>query len=102
MLRKMVFTILVDVLLIPEGSVNVGVTHGLERIGLSDPILEMKEITVKMAKNEYEPFQIVIRSETAVENVTVTVSDLYDEEGTLFSQRNFTLSQIKSQPGLVS
>jgi len=66
MLRKMVFTILVDVLLIPEGSVNVGVTHGLERIGLSDPIPEMKEITVKMAKNEYEPFQIVIRSETAV------------------------------------
>lgn len=93
MLRKVVFTVCVVVLLIPEGSVNVGVTHGLERIGLYDPVPGMEEITVKMAKNEYEPFQIVIRSDTT-ENVTVTISSLYDKEGTLFSQRNFTLYKV--------
>lgn len=90
MLKKMVVITIVCVLLTPAG-IDVGVTHGLDRIGLHDPVPYKKEVSIQMAQNEYEPFQIVLAGEG---DVTIIVSDLYSEEGYRFSRENFSLYTV--------
>jgi hypothetical protein len=92
MLKKMILVILC-VVVSYTSPVEVGVTHGLERIRMDDPVPEAGEVFVYMARNEYEPFQIVVKSEKDVD-CTVTVTDLYDAEGNLFSKKNFVLYEV--------
>ena len=94
-MKKVIFTTFVVILLTSPGlTPDVGIAHGLERIGLYDPVPEAQKVYVRMARNEYEPFQVVIQSQQNVENCSVTVTDLHDEEGNLFSQKNFTLYTV--------
>lgn len=94
--RKVVFMVIACILLSSSGSHNfeVGVAHGLRRIGMDEPVPGVKEVVVTTARNEYEPFQIVMRSEEEMEDITVTITDLYDKEGHIFSKRNFTLFEV--------
>jgi hypothetical protein len=98
MLKKIV-VIWVCVLVSPAvitDSVNpitIGVTHGLERVGQYDPIPEAEEVNIALARNEYEPFQIVIHSDEPT-NIDITIGLLYDGKGNTFSEKNFTLYRV--------
>ncbi|MGD2248108.1 MAG: DUF4091 domain-containing protein [Candidatus Methanofastidiosia archaeon] len=75
-------------------NVTVGITHGMDRIGLDDPVPKDTEVFVHMAQNEYEPFQIVMTAHTPVESAGITVTDLFNAEGHRFSRKNFDLFKV--------
>ncbi|MBU7026496.1 MAG: DUF4091 domain-containing protein [Theionarchaea archaeon] len=94
MLKKVVFVVCVCMLFYSGTSkIEVGITHGLERIRMHDPVPEDREVYIRLAKNEYEPFQIVMKSGENVEGV-VYVTDLYDEKGNVFSREHFTFYEV--------
>ena len=94
MFRKMGFLIVCIFLTVVQPELEVGVTNGLERVFLHDPVPEGKEIFIKTARNEYEPFQIVVKSDLTT-NITVNIPDLSDENGNVFSGENFTLYEVQ-------
>ena len=66
----------------------------MERIKIDSPVPKARELTLCTARNEFEPFQIVIQSKNLLKDVTITISDLYNEEGILFSPKNFSLYEV--------
>ena len=55
---------------------EVGVARATRKILPASPIPEMKAVTLKAARNEWEAFQIVIRDSQGVSGVEVVLSDL--------------------------
>lgn len=59
------------------GGMSVGLTNSLVRIRPNDTAIGGKSIMLKTARNEYEPFQVVVRAEQAgLKDVQVQVSEL--------------------------
>lgn len=71
----------------------VWVEDSLTRVGKTDPAKSTGSISLFAAKNEYEPFQIVVKapSDTVLTNVNVTVSDLTGPDGDVIGSDTITL-----------
>lgn len=71
----------------------VWLEDGLTRVLKTDPAKTVPAISLYAAKNEYEPFQVVVQAPTEndLSNVNVTVSDLVDSNGNIISANNIQL-----------
>jgi hypothetical protein len=81
-------------LLVPPGhaAMTVYTTDGLTRVRPHDAALATATANLKAARNEYEPFQIVVRAaDAAVQGVSLKASDLLGQNGRRISSRNITL-----------
>jgi len=65
-----------------SGEINVWVTHGTTRTFPHDPPGEQREVRISAARNEYEPFQVIVRAEgETLERVTLEASPLESSTG---------------------
>lgn len=71
----------------------VWVEDGMTRVFKNDPIRTNSSITLYSAKNEYEPFQIIVKapSGNSLTNVNVSVSNLSGPNGAVISSQNITM-----------
>ena len=68
------------------------IVHGTARIKPDDLPMGNQTIAIKAAKNEYEPFQVILRAEDEnLKNVDVSVSDLVGENGHRIEKENIAL-----------
>ncbi len=75
-----------------RGEIRVWVTHGTGRVFPQDPPGERQEARIFAARNEYEPFQIVVRTEDApLERVTLEASSLKSATGAVINTQHITL-----------
>lgn len=88
MIKKVGFVIICAFFVFLQPQPEVGVTHGMQRVFLYDPVPEGREVFIQTARNEYESFQIVVKPDFSTD-VAVTIQYLYDEEGSIFSRKNF-------------
>src|SRR5215471_7770263 len=78
----------------PAPSLVWWTTTTLDKVHPSDSPPENldKSVSVSAARNEFEPFQIVLRSVSQqIEMVDVEVSDLTGPQGAVISKQNFTV-----------
>jgi len=66
----------------PEG-VSVWITHGTVKIFAADPPEEAGAITISAAGNEFEPFQVAVRSEAPLGDVDMSISDFTGTAGSI-------------------
>ncbi len=70
---------------------KVWVTHGTTRVLPSDPPGEEREVKICAARNEYEPFQIIVRGEgETLEAVTLEASPLKSSRGDVIETSRLT------------
>jgi len=68
------------------------VTHGTTRTCPTDPPGNQQEVRISAARNEYEPFQIIIRAEgETLKNVTLEASALKSPSGAVIGEKCVTL-----------
>jgi len=67
------------------------VAHGTTRVKPSSPPTDDKTAVIKAAKNEYEPFQVILQSQENLKGVDVVVSDLVGANGRQIGKENITL-----------
>jgi hypothetical protein len=67
------------------------VTHGTTCIKPDAPPGENKTAIIKAAKNEYEPFQVILQSQENIKNVDLVVSNLSGADGRQIGKENITL-----------
>jgi hypothetical protein len=69
------------------------IEDGMTWVFKNDPTRFNSIITLYTAKNEYEPFQIIVKAPATnnLTNVNVTVSDLIGPNGASISSENITL-----------
>jgi hypothetical protein len=67
------------------GSVAIWYAPGIEKVAKDEPVPEfdMNAVHVSLARNEYEPFQIVLRPATDVEHLSVEFSSAKSQGGIL-------------------
>lgn len=76
----------------PQAQIEYGVSHGIVRFQPADPLPAEKHVELFAACNEYESFQIVLRSsEKHLNNLTAQASDLKDGSGNSIAADNLTL-----------
>src|SRR5215467_11617964 len=78
----------------PAPSLVWWTTTALDKVRPSDSPPENlnKSVSVSAARNEFEPFQIVLRAVSQqIETVDVDVSDLTGPHGAIISKQNFTV-----------
>ena len=87
---------------------DVWVTHGMVKVRPDDPAGPGREAELLAARNEFEPFQIVLRSPRPVRGVDVAVTDLEAADGggrlasrhaAVYLQRYIELSTASSAAG---
>ena len=68
-------------------------TNGMVKIKRDDvpEKISEKEICIRVAKNEYEPFQLVITPKRDLKEVDVRVSDLVNDEGNVIGKDNIQI-----------
>ena len=71
--------------------VKLTVITSLERIGQDEPLYGESQASVKAAKNEYEPFQVILRSQENLKKLDVVVSDLVGSDGRKIGKENIAL-----------
>jgi hypothetical protein len=71
----------------------VWVEDGMTWVFKGDPTKSDTSISLYAAKNEYEPFQIIVKAPTSndLTNINITMSDLQGENGNLISSDNIAL-----------
>ena len=71
----------------------VWLEDGMTRVLVNDPARVNSDITLYTAKNEYEPFQIIVKAPAHKDltNVNVTISDLTGPTGAKISSENINL-----------
>lgn len=70
---------------------TVWTADGLARVRPRDPALSTSAVNIQAARNEYEPFQIVVRAEGgALKGVMIEASDLHGPEGPVIVRRHLT------------
>lgn len=75
-----------------EPAMTVEFFDGLTRIAPEALVPHTTAPALKAARNEFEPFQIVVRAgEEGLKGVNVEITDLRDEGGHVLSRRNLTL-----------
>lgn len=67
------------------------VVHGTTRVKPGAQPGNSKMASIKAAKNEYEPFQVILRSRENLKNVDVTASDLVGAHGQRIGKENIAL-----------
>jgi len=67
------------------------VTHGTTRVKPDTPPGENKTAIIKSAKNEYEPFQVILQSQEDMKNVDLVASNLSDANGHQIGKENIAL-----------
>jgi len=73
------------------GEISVWVTHGTTRTFPHDPPGEDREARICAARNEYEPFQIIIRAEgEPLERVTLQATPLEAPSGAIIESKCIT------------
>lgn len=74
------------------GEIKVWVTHGTTRVLPDDPPGQRRDARISAARNEYEPFQIVVRAEgETLERVTLQASSLKSAGGATIGSQHITL-----------
>lgn len=75
-----------------QPAMTVFTVDGLTRVRPYDPPQSTASVTIKAARNEYEPFQLVVRAgSNGLSRVNVEISDLRGEGGHVISQQSLTL-----------
>lgn len=76
----------------PESPI-VWVEDGMTRVFKGDPAKDASKITLYTARNEFEPFQIIVKAPAIndLTNVNITISDLEDENGNRIDADNIAL-----------
>jgi len=89
------FFIAISLLLSPPNciaeEISYWVTHGTTRVTPDEIPKGGSEASIKAARNEYEPFQLIVRSQDNIKNVDVTVSDLAGSNGAKIGKENIVL-----------
>jgi len=68
------------------------IVHGTTRVKPDDLPTGNQIVTIKAAKNEYEPFQVILRAEGEnLKKVDVSASDLMEKNGHRIKKENITL-----------
>jgi len=67
------------------------VTHGTTRVKPDATPEGNKTVVIKAARNEYEPFQVILQSQENLKGVDVEVSDLVGTAGRQIGKENITL-----------
>jgi hypothetical protein len=96
--KKLTITIIVFIYFLLPTTANgagpiVWVEDGMTRVFKNDPARVNSSTTLYTAKNEYEPFQIVVKAPASnnLTNVNVTISDLAGPNGAFISSDNIAL-----------
>ena len=91
----MLFSIVLSLLLSPSNciaeEISYWVTHGTTCVSPDEIPKGVSEASIKAARNEYEPFQLIVRSQDNIKNVDVTVSDLAGSNGAKIGKENIAL-----------
>ncbi len=75
----------------PAFALTVGVAPATRKILYDTPMPDVAEADLKAARNEWEGFQIVVRSDGPIQGVNVTVSSLEGPNGATIPSENATL-----------
>ncbi len=67
------------------------VVHGTTRVKPDAQPEDNTTASIKAAKNEYEPFQVILRSHENLKNVDVSASDLVGPDGQRIGKENISL-----------
>ena len=67
------------------------VTHGTNRVKPDAAPTNEQTAVIKAAKNEYEPFQVILQSQENLKNVDVVASDLLGPNGGQIAKEHITL-----------
>lgn len=70
---------------------NYWVTHGTTRVKPDELPSDSKIAVIKAAKNEYEPFQVILQSQENLKKVDIAVSDLMNADGQRIGKENLAL-----------
>lgn len=74
-----------------RAGMTVYVTDGLARVGPDDPPREHTSILIRAARNEYEPFQVIVRAgPNRLTGVRAACSELKSETGSVIPASNVT------------
>ena len=65
----------------PAVELDVWVTHGMEKVRPDEPPRAFRAVELLAARNEFEPFQLVLRAPRRVRGIDVTVTDLEAASG---------------------
>lgn len=75
-----------------QSPMTVYTVDGLTRVRPNDAPRSTQSVHVKAARNEYEPFQVVVRAgDEGLKGVNVEVSDLRGARGRVISRKNIAL-----------
>ncbi len=87
------YTIFAPIVLVNPLNHIVWVEDGMTRVFKNDPARVNSNIILHTAKNEYEPFQIIVKAPASnnLANVNVTISDLSGPNGALINSDNINL-----------
>jgi Glycoside hydrolase 123, catalytic domain/Glycoside hydrolase 123 N-terminal domain len=78
----------------PVGGLTWWTTHALDKVRPNDPVPASppQSVSIAAARNEFEPFQIVLRSGSErVDDVDVAISDLRGPHDAVISNRNVSI-----------
>jgi len=80
-----------------SGSVALWYAPGIEKVAKDEPVPEfdMDAVHVSLARNEYEPFQIVLRPTTDVEHFSVEFTSAKSEGGGVLDASSFTAHVVQ-------
>lgn len=83
-------------LLIESEECSLWWAEGTHKISKERPLPDEKadEIYINAAKNEYEPFQLVLRPDMDMENISIKVEDLANSDGQAISKDNIDISLV--------
>ncbi len=84
-------SILLVLLAAPAFALDVGIAPATRKILFDTPLPDATQADLMAARNEWEGFQIVVRSSKAIEEVNVTISDLEGPKGAKISNENAKL-----------
>lgn len=83
--------------LITEGPLAVWYAPGTEKVGLAEAVPDPKveAAAVSLARNEYEPFQLVLQPADSISGVTVTVTPPKSKDNQILDAANITVNRVE-------
>jgi hypothetical protein len=78
-------------------SVSVWYSPGIEKVAKDEPVPEfdLDAVHVSLARNEYEPFQIVLRPKEDLRNLSVNFGPLRSESGDVIDTSNLAANLVE-------
>ena len=77
-------------------ALNVWYAPGIEKVALGEPAptASLPAVPVALARNEYEPFQLVLRPNQNLDAVQIEVGDLQTDAGQILSVNHIEVNQV--------